>query len=481
MKKGNIHSVGFVSLGCPKALVDTEQIVNLLVSEDIRIVPSFQKADLVVVNTCGFIDAAVKESLDSIKEAKKKNGKVIVTGCLGAKKNSDGTPLITPEELGVLEVTGPNSPVHTAKLIKEQLNRKDWFDSKTKNKRKLSSKKEASLEPTATSSRNYLLTPSHYAYVKISEGCNQSCTFCIIPSMRGKLVSRKVSEIIEEAKNLVSNGVKEIIIISQDTGAYGADKKYQTEFVNGVPVKANLLGLVKELQKLKVWIRLHYIYPYKNIELLIPLMEKKGNTDDIIPSRQGVVPYIDMPFQHAHPDILRKMKRPGKMEDILTRLSSWRKICPDLTIRSTFIVGFPGETEAHFDYLIQFLTEAKLDRVGCFTYSPVAGAKANEYPDHIPEEISLARQAKLLLHQANISKNRLKRWNGKRVEVIIENIDSEKEILIGRGPADSPEIDGLVHVYPDRERVSTVEIGNFALVEILGNNEHDLIGKIVSN
>ena len=481
MKKKTIHSVGFISLGCPKALVDTEQIVNLLVSDDIKITPSFHEADLVVVNTCGFIDASVKESLDSIQEAKKKNGKVIVTGCLGAKKNSDGTPLITPEDLGVLEVTGPNNPAHTAKLIKEQLNGKDQFGSEIKNKQKFPLKEKASLESSAISSRNYLLTPSHYAYLKISEGCNQSCTFCIIPSMRGKLVSRKVSEIIEEAKNLVSNGVKEIIIISQDTGAYGADKKYQTEFVNGAPVKANLLGLVKELQKLKVWIRLHYIYPYKNIELLIPLMEKKGNTNDIIPSRQGVVPYIDMPFQHAHPDILKKMKRPGKMEDILTRLSSWRKICPDLTIRSTFIVGFPGETEAHFDYLIQFLTEAKLDRVGCFTYSPVSGAKANEYPDHIPEEISLARQAKLLLHQANISKNRLKRWNGKRVEVIIEEIDSEKEILIGRGPADSPEIDGIIQIYPDQERVAHVEIGNFSLVEITGNNEHDLIAKIVSS
>ncbi len=481
MKKGNIHSVGFISLGCPKALVDTEQIVNLLVSEDIRISPSFQEADVVVVNTCGFIDSAVKESLDSIKEAKKKNGKVIVTGCLGAKKNSDGTPLITPEELGVLEVTGPNNPVHTAKLIKEQLSRKDWFKSKIKNKRKLSLKEETGSGPTTTSSRNYLLTPSHYAYVKISEGCNQSCTFCIIPSMRGKLVSRKVSEIIEEVKNLVFNGVKEIIIISQDTGAYGADNKYQTEFVNGVPVKANLLGLVQELQKLKVWIRLHYIYPYKTIDSLIPLMKKKENVTDIVPSKQGIVPYIDMPFQHAHPEILKRMRRPGKIENILTRLSSWRKICPEITIRSTFIVGFPGETEAHFNYLLQFLTQAKLDRVGCFTYSPVAGAKANEYPDHIPEEISLARQSKLLLHQAKISKNRLKRWNGKRVEVIIEDIDSEKEVLIGRGPADSPEIDGLVHVYPDRERVSTVEIGNFALVEIIGNNEHDLIAKIVSN
>ena len=371
--------------------------------------------------------------------------------------------------------------MHTAKLIKEQLNVKDLSDSEIKNKRKLPLKEETSSDSSTTSSRNYLLTPSHYAYLKISEGCNQSCTFCIIPSMRGKLVSRKVSEIIEEAKNLVSNGVKEIIIISQDTGAYGADNKYQTEFVNGVPVKANLLGLVQELQKLKVWIRLHYIYPYKNIDLLIPLMEQKGNINDIIPSRQGIVPYIDMPFQHAHPDILKKMKRPGKMEDILTRLSSWRKICPDLTIRSTFIVGFPGETEAHFDYLMQFLTEAKLDRVGCFTYSPVAGAKANKYADHIPEEISLARQSKLLSYQAKISKNRLKRWNGKQVEVIIEDIDSEREVLIGRGPADSPEIDGIVHVYPDQEKVSRLEIGKFSLVEIIGNNEHDLIAKIVGN
>ena len=240
MRKKNIHSVGFVSLGCPKALVDTEQIVNLLVSENIKITPSFQEADLVVVNTCGFIDAAVKESLDSIKEAKKKNGKVIVTGCLGAKKNSDGTPLITPEDLGVLDVTGPNNPAHTAKLIKKQLNVKNRFDDKIRNKRRLPLKQETNSGSSGTSSRNYLLTPSHYAYIKISEGCNQSCTFCIIPSMRGKLVSRKVSDIVEEAKNLVFNGVKEIIIISQDTGAYGADNKYQTEFVNGVPVKANL-------------------------------------------------------------------------------------------------------------------------------------------------------------------------------------------------------------------------------------------------
>ena len=481
MEKKNIQSVGFISLGCSKALVDTEQIVNLLVSDNIKITPSFREADLIVVNTCGFIDAAVKESLDSITEAKKKNGKVIVTGCLGAKKNSDGTPLITAEDLGVLDVTGPNDPIHTAKLIKDQLCKKDRFNSEVRNRQELRLKEKTSSEVSSTPSRDYRLTPSHYAYVKISEGCNQSCTFCIIPSMRGKLVSRKVSEIIEEVKNLVSRGVKEIIIISQDTGAYGADSKYQTEFVNGAPVKSNLLGLVKELQKLKVWIRLHYIYPYKNIDALIPLMKKNGNIKDVIPSRNGVVPYIDMPFQHAHPDILKKMKRPGKMEDILTRLSNWRKICPDLTIRSTFIVGFPGETEAHFDYLMQFLTEAKLDRVGCFTYSPVAGAKANEYGDHIPEEISLARQSKLLLHQANISKNRLKRWNGKRVEVIIEHIDSEKEVLIGRGPADSPEIDGIIQIYPDQEKVAQVEIGNFSLVEIIGNNEHDLIAKIVSS
>ena len=380
-----------------------------------------------------------------------------------------------------MQVTGPNDPVHTAKLIKDQLDIKYRFDSEVGNRRELLIKGKTRSESSTTSSRNYLLTPSHYAYVKISEGCNQSCTFCIIPSMRGKLVSRKVSEIIKEAKNLVFRGVKEIIIISQDTGAYGADNKYQTEFVNGVPVKANLLGLVKELQKLKIWIRLHYIYPYKNIDALIPLMKKTGNIEDIIPSRQGVVPYIDMPFQHAHPDILKKMKRPGKMEDILTRLSNWREICQDLTIRSTFIVGFPGETEAQFDYLLQFLTEAKLDRIGCFTYSPVAGAKANEYPNHIPEEISLARQSRLLLHQAKISKNRLKRWNGKQVEVIIEDIDTEKEVLIGRGPGDSPEIDGIVYVYPDQEKRSRVEIGNFSLVEIIGNNEHDLIAKIVSN
>ena len=380
-----------------------------------------------------------------------------------------------------MEVTGPNDPVQTAKLIKHQLNINDGFDGEVRNRRELLLKEKESSDSSAKSSRNYLLTPSHYAYVKISEGCNQSCTFCIIPSMRGNLVSRKVTEIIEEAKNLVSRGVKEIIIISQDTGAYGADRKYQTEFVNGVPVKANLLGLVKELQKLKVWIRLHYIYPYKNIDALIPLMKKTADIDDIIPSRQGIVPYIDMPFQHAHPDILKKMKRPGKMEDILTRLSNWRKTCPDLTIRSTFIVGFPGETEAHFDYLLRFLTEAKLDRVGCFTYSPVAGAKANKYQDRVPEEVSLDRQSKLLLHQAKISKNQLKRWNGKRVEVIIEDIDSEKDILIGRGPADSPEIDGFVRVYPDQKRISRVEIGNFSLVEIIGNNEHDLIAKIVSN
>ena len=284
---------------------------------------------------------------------------------------------ITAEDLDVLGVTGPDDPVYTAKLIKDQLNIKDRVNSEVRDRRELRLKEKISSESSTASSRSYLLTPSHYAYVKISEGCNQSCTFCIIPSMRGKLVSRKVTEIIKEAKNLVSRGVKEIIIISQDTGAYGADSKYQTEFVNGAPVKSNLLGLVKELQKLKIWIRLHYIYPYKNIDSLIPLMEKKGSISDVIPSRQGIVPYIDMPFQHAHPDILEKMKRPGKIEKILTRLSSWRKICPELTIRSTFIVGFPGETEAHFDYLLQFLTEAKLDRVGCFTYSPVVGAKAN--------------------------------------------------------------------------------------------------------
>ena len=480
MDKQNPPSVGIVSLGCSKALVDSEEIVNRLISENIKIVPSYEEADLILVNTCGFINSAITESLETIKEAKKKNGKVVVTGCLGAKKNSDGSPIITAEELGVISVTGPDKPAATAELIKKHLNltKKNLNYSQYKKKLPSADNKKDSFFP---SSRNYLLTPPHYAYLKISEGCNQNCTFCIIPSMRGKLNSRRVSDIIHEAKTLVAKGVKEIIVISQDTGAYGADSRYHTEFVEGFPVNSSLFGLVKELQKLKIWVRLHYIYPYPNIDKLIPLMVNKKDSPIVTPSRNGIVPYIDIPFQHAHPEILKKMKRPGNMEKILNRLSGWRQICPDLTIRSTFIVGFPGEEESHFNYLLEFLTEAKLDRVGCFSYSPVDGAKANSLPDHVCEELKLERKSRLLQHQEQISKNRLKRWCGKHVEVIIEGIDEEEEVLIGRGPGDSPEIDGIVKIYPNLDKKYQVEIGDFSVVEIIDNDEHDLIARFVGD
>jgi ribosomal protein S12 methylthiotransferase len=460
MKKKLAKSVGFVSLGCSKALVDSEKLINSLTSDGVNIVDSFEEADVVVVNTCGFIDSAVSESLSAIKEAKKKNGKVLITGCLGAKRDVNGSLFLNKEKIGALDITGPNEIEETSVLLKRHL-------GIVKN-------------TVQTKKTEIRLTPHHYAFIKISEGCDQKCTFCIIPSMRGRLVSRSITDVLDEAKRLVKSGVRELIVISQDSGAYGRDLRYKTEFINGVPIKSNIIGLIQELKKLKVWIRVHYLYPYPSVDNIVPMMADRNSVNEVISSKNGIVPYIDMPFQHAHPEILKKMRRPGKSEKIIERIKKWRNICENLTIRSTFIVGFPGETEEHFCYLLDFLKEVKLDRVGCFSYSDVLGAEANQLSNPVPEEIKEERKRILLSEQANISENRLERWKGKLVEVIIEGVDQDAGILIGRGPGDSPDIDGIVEISSKGESVHKVEIGNFSLVRIVGNNEHDLISEFVS-
>ncbi|MFZ9162207.1 MAG: 30S ribosomal protein S12 methylthiotransferase RimO, partial [Burkholderiaceae bacterium] len=366
-------TVGFVSLGCPKALVDSERILTQLRAEGYGVSGSYEGADLVVVNTCGFIDDAVQESLDAIGEALAENGKVIVTGCLGAKTSEQGGSLVAEVHPKVLAVTGPHATAEVMQAIHQHLPKPhDPFTD---------------LVPE----QGIRLTPDHYAYLKISEGCNHRCSFCIIPSMRGDLVSRPVGEVMREAEALVKAGVKEILVISQDTSAYGVDLKYRTDFVDGRPVRTRMTELVQELSKLGVWIRLHYVYPYPHVDEILPLM-----------AEGKVLPYLDVPFQHAHPDVLKRMKRPASGEKNLERIQRWREICPDLTIRSSFIAGFPGETEAEHQYLLDFLTEAQIDRLGCFVYSPVDGAGANDLPGQLPDEVRQERQEAVMAHQAPI-------------------------------------------------------------------------------
>src|SRR4051794_15173935 len=396
--------VGFVSLGCPKALVDSERIVTQLRAEGYLISPSYEDADLVVVNTCGFIDSAVEESLDAIGEALEENGKVIVTGCLGAKGD-----VVQKTHPKVLAVTGPHATDEVMRAVHAHAPKPhDPF---------------VDLVPP----QGIKLTPKHYAYLKISEGCNHRCTFCIIPSMRGDLVSRPVGEVMQEAEALVKAGVKEILVISQDTSAYGVDVKYRTGFVGGKPVKTKMVDLCRALGDLGVWVRLHYVYPYPHVDEVIPLM-----------AEGKILPYLDVPFQHASPRILKLMKRPASAEKVLERVKAWRAICPHITIRSTFIAGFPGETEAEFAELLAFLEEAQLDRVGCFAYSPVEGAAANELPDPVPDELREERRGRFMQVQENISRARLQRKVGKRIQVIID------EPGVGRSKADAPEIDGVV-------------------------------------
>ena len=441
--------VGLVSLGCPKALVDSELIVTRLRAEGYEISARYDGSDIVIVNTCGFIDAAVAESLDAIGEAIAENGKVIVTGCLGAKQDAAGNNLISSIHPKVLAVTGP----HATDEVLEQVHRH------------LPQPHDPLVDLIPAG--GIKLTPRHYAYLKISEGCNHRCSFCIIPSMRGDLVSRPVGDVIREAESLVRAGVKELLVISQDTSAYGVDVKYRTGFANGRPVRTRMTELTRELAQLGVWVRLHYVYPYPHVDEVVELMAEHSG-------RGTLLPYLDVPFQHADPTILKAMKRPASGEKNIERVKAWRKICPELTIRSTFIAGFPGETEEQFQSLLDFLKEAKLDRVGCFAYSPVEGASANQLSNPVPEELRNERQARFMQTQQKISRARLKRKVGQTMRVLIDTIDGKR--AIGRSGADAPEIDGMVFIEP----ASKLKVGDWADVEIIASDDHDLYAKKLS-
>ena len=428
------RKVGFVSLGCPKALVDSEHILTQLRAEGYIVSGSYQDADLVVVNTCGFIDAAVEESLDAIGEALHENGRVIVTGCLGAKGD-----IVRETHPKVLAVTGPHATAAVMEAVHTHLPKP--HDPYT------------DLVPP----QGIRLTPRHYAYLKISEGCNHRCTFCIIPAMRGDLVSRPIGDVMQEAQNLVNAGVRELLVISQDTSAYGVDVKYRTGFWNGRPIKTRMTELVQALSGLGVWVRLHYVYPYPHVDEVIPMM-----------ADGKLLPYLDVPFQHASPRILKLMKRPANAEGTLKRIRDWRAICPELTIRSTFVVGFPGETEREFEQLLEFLEEAQLDRVGCFAYSPVEGAAANALPDPVPEEEKQERQARFMAVQEKISAARLKRKIGQTMTVLVDEVG--KDGAIARSAADAPEIDGRVII----RQGSKLKAGEFAEVKVTRADAHDL-------
>ncbi|WP_118815622.1 30S ribosomal protein S12 methylthiotransferase RimO [Haemophilus haemolyticus] len=437
-------SIGFVSLGCPKNLVDSERILTELRTDGYNIVPSYENVDLVIVNTCGFIDSAVQESLEAIGEALEENGRVIVTGCLGAKE--DQIREVHPK---VLEVSGP----HSYEAVMAQVH-------------KYVPKPTHSPYTSLVPKQGVKLTPKHYAYLKISEGCDHRCTFCIIPSMRGDLESRSITQVLDEAKRLAEAGVKELLVVSQDTSAYSMDLKRQeggvkTAFWNGMPIKNDLMTLCKQLGKLGIWVRLHYVYPYPHVDDLIPLM-----------ADGTLLPYLDIPLQHASPKILKAMKRPGSIDRTLERIKQWREICPDLTLRSTFIVGFPGETEEDFQLLLDFLKEAQLDRVGCFKFSPVEGAPATEMTDQVPEDVKEERFHRFMQLQQEISANRLKQKIGKTLDVLVDEIDEEG--IIGRSKADAPEVDGLVYV--DNLSGINVKVGDVIKVTITNSDEYDLWG-----
>lgn len=436
-------NIGFISLGCPKNLVDSERILTELRSDGYNIIPSYENADLVIVNTCGFIDSAVQESLEAIGEALEENGKVIVTGCLGARE--DQIRQVHPK---VLEITGPHS-----------------YEAVMKHVHKYVPKPEYNPYVSLVPAQGVKLTPKHYAYLKISEGCDHRCTFCIIPSMRGDLDSRPIVQVLDEAKRLKDAGVKEILVVSQDTSAYSLDQSKEnqnkTVFWNGTPIKNNLLTLCQQLGTLGIWIRLHYVYPYPHVDDLIPLM-----------AAGKILPYLDIPLQHASPKILKAMKRPGSVERMLERIKKWREICPELTLRSTFIVGFPGETEEDFQLLLDFLQEAQLDRVGCFKFSPVEGAVATDMPDQVPEDIKEQRFHRFMQVQQAISAQRLQQKIGKTFAVIVDEIDEQG--IVGRSMADAPEIDGVVYV--DNLSQSAVKIGDIIQVIITQADEYDLWG-----
>ena len=447
--------MGFVSLGCPKALVDSELILTQLSADGYETSKDYSGADLVVVNTCGFIDSAVEESLSAIGEALAENGRVIVTGCLGARKNADGSDLIQSIHPKVLAVTGPHATAEVMQAIHQYLPKPhDPFTD---------------LLPSI----GVKLTPKHYAYLKISEGCNHRCTFCIIPSLRGDLVSRPIGEVLLEAKRLFESGVKELLVVSQDTSAYGVDIQYRTGFWDGKPVKTRMFDLVNALNQIarehKAWVRLHYVYPYPHVDDILPLMAEFSEHG------YGVLPYLDIPLQHAHPDVLKRMKRPASGEKNLERIQAWRVACPDLVIRSTFIVGFPGETEAEFDYLLNFLVEAQIDRAGCFAYSPVDGATANLLEKPVPDAIREDRRVRFMAKAEEISIKRLERKVGKRIQLLIDRIDGDGGI--GRTVGDAPEIDGLVRVLPPSKPSKRYRVGEFVRATVISSQGHDLIAE----
>lgn len=442
MGTGHGSRIGFISLGCPKNLVDSERILTQLRTEGYDVVPTYNDADLVIVNTCGFIDSAVEESLDTIGEALAENGKVIVTGCLGVKEDE-----IREVHPNVLAITGPHAYETVVEQVHDHLPRPQHNPFQH-------------LVPD----HGVKLTPRHYAYLKISEGCNHRCTFCIIPSMRGDLVSRPIGEVLDEAQRLKNAGVKELLVISQDTSAYGVDVKNKTDFWNGMPVKTGMTELCEKLADMGIWVRLHYVYPYPSVDKVIPLMQ------------QGkILPYLDIPFQHASPRILKLMKRPAAAERTLERVKKWREMCPELVIRSTFIVGFPGETEEDFQMLLDFLREAKLDRVGCFKYSEVEGAKANDLPDPVSEEVKQERFERFMSLQQAISTEQLKSRIGTQMKVLIDEVDEEG--AIGRSYADAPEIDGLVYLNGE----TNCAPGDLLTVTIEHADEYDLWGSVAEN
>ena len=432
------NKVGFVSLGCPKALVDSERILTQLKLDGYDIVPTYEDAEVVVVNTCGFIDSAKQESLDAISEAIKENGRVIVTGCMGKGDDAAAIQALHPK---VLSVTGPAAYEEVVGAVHQYVPHSPQHDPYT------------DLVPP----QGVKLTPRHYAYLKISEGCNHRCSFCIIPQMRGDLVSRPIGDVMEEAQRLVNAGVRELLVISQDTSAYGVDMKYRTGFWNGRPLKTRMQELCETLGELGIWVRLHYVYPYPHVDKVIPLM-----------AEGRILPYLDVPLQHGSPEILRRMKRPAAAEKALDRIRSWREVCPDITLRSTFIVGFPGETAADFDLLLDFLREAQLDRVGCFQYSPVKGAPANDLPDPVSDEIKQERWERFMALQQEISTARLQAKVGRTIEILIDEVDEQG--AVGRSTADAPEIDGKVYL----DGVEGLRPGDFVEAEVTGADEYDL-------
>lgn len=437
-RSGENRRVGFVSLGCPKALVDSERILTQLKIDGYDIVPTYQGADVVVVNTCGFIDSAKQESLDTIGEAINENGRVIVTGCMGKGDDAQSIMQLHPN---VLSVTGPAAYEEVVGAVHKYLPYTPAHDPFT------------NLVPP----QGVKLTPRHYAYLKISEGCNHRCSFCIIPNMRGDLVSRPIGDVMEEAERLVRAGVRELLVISQDTSAYGVDTKYRTGFWNGRPLKTRMQELCEALGEFGIWVRLHYVYPYPHVDKIIPLM-----------AEGKILPYLDVPFQHGSPAVLKRMQRPAAAEKSLERIKKWREICPEITLRSTFIVGFPGETDDDFDVLLDFIREAQLDRVGCFQYSPVKGAKANDLPNHVADEVKQERWERFMALQQDISAAKLQTKIGQTIEILIDEVDADG--AIGRSSADAPEIDGRVFV----DGATELKPGDFAEGEVTAADDYDL-------